>query len=408
MTSVVINLSIVPGFNSLVNDCFSDESTNILKLNKAQCKIEETDNDQKYKLIGYDKNLLNENTISTYGLCRSVIVNSDNKVICFSPPKSIPYHKFIERERKNVIAQEFVEGTMVNVFWDEKNGLTGSWEISTKNTVGATSSFFKSTPSKTFRVMFTEALQYTNLDLDFLDKKYCYSFVLQHPENRIVVRFEQPMLYLVAVYKINNEDENNITVTVVDVNETNHYNLFTKTIVKLPAIYDYSDHSELIEKFASNETNYNILGFVLYDSDTGERSKVRNPAYEEVRRLRGNQPKPQYHYLCLRRENKVSKFLEYFPEYKSAFSQFRNQVHLFTNTLFSNYISCYVKKEKKLLEFSEKYRTHMFSIHQKYKNDLKELNLYVTKNFVINYVNELPPSLLMYCLNYHLRNNTYE
>jgi hypothetical protein len=192
------------------------------------------------------------------------------------------------------------------------------------------------------------------------------------------------------------------------VNETNHYNLFTKTIVKLPATYDYSVHSELIDKFASNETNYNILGFVLYDSETGERSKVRNPAYEEVRRLRGNQPKPQYHYLCLRRENKVSKFLEYFPEYKTAFSQFRNQVHLFTNTLFSNYISCYVKKEKKLLEFSEQYRTHMFSIHQKYKDDLKELNLYVTKNFVINYVNEIPPSLLMYCLNYHLRNNTYE
>ena len=86
---------------------------------------------------------------------------------------------------------------MINVFWDSNIGLSGAWEISTRNTVGAESSFYKSPNSKTFRTMFLEAAINNNLDLDSLNKNFCYSFVLQHPENRIVVPFKAPQLYLI-------------------------------------------------------------------------------------------------------------------------------------------------------------------------------------------------------------------
>ena len=107
--------------------------------------------------------------------------------------------------------------------------------------------------------------------------------------------------------------------------------------------------------------------------------------------------------MSLRKEGKVSDFLKFYPENKKEFSSFRDQLHLFTNTLQSNYFSCYIKKEKPLLEFSEQYRTHMFNLHQKYMNELREKKLFVTNTVVINYVNELPTSLLMYCLNYQMR-----
>jgi len=45
----------------------------------------------------------------------------------------------------------------------------------------------------------------------------------------------------------------------------------------------------------------------------------------------------------------------------------------------------------------------MFKIHEIYLNELREKKFFVTDRVVINYVNELQPSLLMYCLNYHLR-----
>ena len=95
--------------------------------------------------------------------------------------------------------------------------------------------------------------------------------------------------------------------------------------------------------------------------------------------------------------------MKYYPENKVEFSKFRVQLHLFTNTLFTNYISCYIRKEKPLIEFPEQYRTHMFNIHNKYLNELKESHKFVTKTVVINHVNNIHPSLLMYCLNLQFR-----
>jgi len=393
------NLSAIPNFNDLVTGAITE--TNILKLNTVECR---TLNNQKYSVIRYLKDFLCVDHVPTYGLCRSVILNSANNVVGFAPPKSISSDKFIQLypdKNENLIAQEFVEGTMINAFWDPTIGLSGSWEISTRNTVGATSSFFKGIHNKTFRDMFLEATKETNLNLDHLNKEFSYSFVLQHPDNRIVVPFKTPTLYLVALYSIQNVDDN-VLVHSHSINYVKQLN-WGQTTIKFPKIYEWNSYSDLIEKYGSMNTSYDIVGVVVYNTLTGERMKIRNPVYEQVRNLRGNQPKLQYQYLCLRKNGKVHDFLKFYPENKKEFSSFRDQIHLFTNTLFSNYISCYIKKEKPLIEFSEQYRTHMFNIHKTYIDELREKKLFITNTFVINYVNNLHPSLLMYCLNFQMR-----
>ena len=401
MTCVRYILSNISGFTDIING--DDKSMqNILKLNKIECR---TSNNSTYRVIRYDKNLLNIDLIPSYGLCRSVVVNSINNVVAFAPPKSILCDEFIKKYSETtdgIVAEEFIEGTMINVFWDDSIGVNGAWEISTRNTVGATSSFYKGPRARTFREMFLEAAKDNQLVLDNLEKEYCYSFVVQHPENRIVVPFKKPQLYLVAVYAIHNEVDN-IYIDVKDVQDFRDTFFALNTTVMFPKIYKFDKYTDLIEKYASMNTSYDIVGVVLYNKCTGERSKIRNPAYEQVRNLRGNQPKLQYQYLSLRKEGKVGDFLKFYPENKREFSTFRDQVHLFTNTLFANYISCYIKKEKPLIEFSEQYRTHMYTLHQKYLNELREQKLFVNNSIVQKYVNELPPSLLMYCLNYQLR-----
>jgi len=395
------NLSEIPGFNQLLEPDYNDTSnSNVLKLNKIECRT----NNSTYKVIRYDKNFLCVDLIPTYGLCRSVILNSANQVVGFAPPKSLHADIFISKYPENtngIQAEEFVEGTMVNVFFDSSVGVTGSWEIATRNTVGATSRFFKSPGSKTFRQMFMEAASECKLDINNLDTELCYSFVLQHPENRIVVPFSKAQLYLVGVYKI---DINNNSVYYFDSQGTKQFfNESLGTTVKFPEIYEFNKYSDLIEKYGSMNTSYDIVGVVIYNKETGERTKIRNPVYEQVRNLRGNQPKLQYQYLCLRKEGKVKDFLKFYPENKREFSTFRDQVHLFTNTLYSNYVSCYIKKEKPLLDFSEQYRSHMFNIHQIYMNELREKKLFINSTVVQKYVNELHPSLLMYCLNFQMR-----
>jgi len=56
------------------------------------------------------------------------------------------------------------------------------------------------------------------------------------------------------------------------------------------------------------------------------------------------------------------------------------------------------------MEFTQQYRTHMFNIHQIYMKDLREKKHYINNTVVQKYVNELHPSLLMYSLNFHMRN----
>ena len=396
---MIYNLSEIPGFNDLIKPDVTYNS-NVLKLNKIECRT----NNSIYKVIRYDKNLLCTDLIPSYGLCRSIIINSANKIVGFAPPKSISPDIFIKKytENEEIEAEEFIEGTMINVFFDTSIGVTGSWEISTRNTVGATSSFYKSPGAKTFRQMFVEAASECKLDINNLEKELCYSFVLQHPENRIVVPFSKPQLYLVGVYKINNSP-NDIKVNFYDAQEYKYYFSELGTTVKFPQIYEFTKYSELIEKYGSMNTSYDIVGVVIHNKITGERSKIRNPVYEQVRNLKGNQPKLQYQYLCLRKEGKVKDFLKFYPENKKDFSSFRDQVHLFTNTLYSNYVSCYIKKEKPLLEFSDQYRTHMFNIHQIYMNELRENKKFINSTVVQKYVNELHPSLLMYCLNFQMR-----
>ena len=375
-----------------------NKPTKTLKLSTIQSK----NNGNAYKMINYEKSQLCYDNISTLGLFRSVILNKNDVVVCFSPPKSIKSDLFIKNYpeiTENIVAQEFIEGTMVNVFWDPSVGITGGWEIATRNTVGATSKFFKKDESKTFRDMFLETAQKNNLIIECLNRSYCYSFVLQHPENRIVVPFSEPQLYLVGMYSIYSEE---MRVAFYPIESVKPF-LSTNTTVKFPEVYTEKTYSDLIDKYASMNTDYKTVGVILMNNITGERAKIRNPVYEQVRQLRGNQPKLQFQYLSLRREGKVKDFLKFYPENKKDFTIFRDQVHLFTDTLLANYVSCYIKKEKPLKEYPEQFRTHMFNLHKTYMEDLKDKKLYVNNTIVINYVNDITPAKLMYSLNFHMR-----
>jgi hypothetical protein len=359
-----------------------------------------TKSNDKYRIARYNKDILTNDLIPIYGLLRSVIFNKYNQVVSFAPPKSSLADQFITKfvtKTDNIIAQEFVEGTMINVFYDS-NVLT--WKISTRNTVDAEVYFYKKENGKTFNAMFFEACEQNNFNLEMLNKKFCYSFVLQHPENRIVIPFQSPQLYLVEAYEIINAEN---VIIPQNINEIRTSGELINTNIRFPEVYDFSTYSELIEKFASANTPYNIMGIVIKNTLTNERTKIRNPIYEEVRHLKGNQTKTQYQYLHLRKEGKLPEYLKYYPESKKEFSECREKVHIFTNALHQNYLACYVRKEKPLKDYGSQFRTHMFNIHQQFINDLRPNNLFITNTIVQKYVNNLHPSLLMHSLNYNLR-----
>ena len=150
-------------------------------------------------------------------------------------------------------------------------------------------------------------------------------------------------------------------------------------------------------------TPYTVVGTVIRNTLTNQRYKIRNPSYEHVKELRGNQPKSQFQYLALRKNGRVHEFLQYYPEYSDEFSRYRNQVHKFTETLHNNYVKCYIKKEKPLGQFPKQFRQHMYILHQSYINNLKPISEVIDKKKVIEYINNMLPEYLMYGINFEYR-----
>jgi hypothetical protein len=393
-----INNINISGLFHNINSDESKTNLNNLKIDSKEWVI----NNKKYQILKYDKDFLNYDMIEKTGLIRSIILNEKGDIISFSPPKSISYDNFINKYKvENCWGEEFIEGTMINMFFDS---ITDEWEIATKGTIGGRVSYFRNgeQEKKTFRTMFLEATNKAKMEFDLLNKDYCYSFVLQHPENRIVCPIREIKIYLTAVYKINND-----TLIINEVNKAEYKQKFEETDVKFPEIYEMNDFTTLGEKFASMNTSYDIMG-VVYKTN-GARCSLLNPNYIQVKSLRGNQPKLQYTYLSLRKEAKVKDYLKFYPEHKIEFSLFRQQLHLFTHSLHSNYMKCYVFKEKPLSEFPKQFRHHMFTIHQDcYLAELREKQEKVTLWVVINYLNDLHPAKLMYVLNYNIRKNVLD
>ena len=149
---------------------------------------------KKYDIVKYKKENLNVNTYDSYGLCRSIILD-ENKICVFSPPKSLDKDMFINYYKENeCIAEEFIEGTMINLFYDFT---INKWEISTKSSVGGNIKFFKNQPL--FSELFKDVCEHLGVNVDNFDKNYCYSFVMQHPDNNIVIPIIEKSLYLLAI-----------------------------------------------------------------------------------------------------------------------------------------------------------------------------------------------------------------
>ena len=208
-------------FNS---DKFNEKVVDDLELN-----LKYRDNFYTFK---YKKNHLHTNNVNALGLFRSVVFNNYD-LLCFAPMKSLTKEDYLKNntmEASNV--EEFVEGTMINCFFDK---ISKQWDITTKSVVGADTKFSKD-QEKCFKEMFDEAFQKMNLSWDMFQREHIYSFVLQHPLNKIVCEIKEPTLYLVDVFYVSNT-MNSVQIKATDYRNNN---AFTRLLqhVKTPKHYE--------------------------------------------------------------------------------------------------------------------------------------------------------------------------
>lgn len=369
------------------NNDFNDETVDKLHLS---LKYKEN-----FYILKYKKEHLNVSNKENLGIFRSVLFDKYD-LISFSPIKSIEEDEFFKKVNLyDCNAEELVEGTMINCFFNKHSNM---WELTTKTIVGAETSFTKG--GNTFKSMFEEAFQKHNLTWDVFNSDYIYSFVLQHPENKIVNIIGEPTLYLVDVFCVSNT----IDTTHVHYVDFRHHIATSKITdyVNTPKQIDIKDKdmANIKRFYCSNNSSYSTMGIVFKHGFY--RYKLRNPSYEYLKKLKGNSPKLQYQYLSLRKEGKVKEFLRYFPNYKESFTVFRNQLHNATATLWKNYISCYVRHDAHLRDYGYQYRPHMISLHNDYLNKYLPEKRCISRHVVISYINTLETPRLMHLINYNI------
>ena len=401
----------------------SDEIEKTLNSLKLTMKNWKTDTGM-YSIIKYDKQAfgLVQEDYETIGLLRSVVVDDTGRIVAYSPPKCLSITE--QREKSfndnNIMtapsdsttnewcAEEFVEGTMINMFYS-KTEAGEAWEIATKSTVGGNVVFYAPKNPKdtveirdkdTFRNMFFETCAKLGFKYEELPKEFMYSFVLQHPKNRIVLPINDAAIYIIGVYSINND-----TLDITQLSTAGFVEKYGCGVILKPKQLFADNYSMegFKSEYASMNASYNTMGVVFCNMVTGDRMKIRNPTYEMVKNLKGGEQKLQLQYLTLRHGGRVAEYLKMYPEYKGDFAVFRNQLHGFTRSLHQNYLDCFVFKKQAFSEFPQQYKKFMSGLHKKYLEELREIKGSVTFSYVVEFVNTQNPMFLMYSLNYVVR-----
>lgn len=381
---------------------------------RTKCK-DLGDVENGYTIVRYDKSSIDMKDVgnaTTLGLVRSAIISKEGKLVCYSPPKSIQWEDFQSSEHYTScvpIIEEYIEGTMINMFWDE---YAQTWEYATKNTIGCKKSFLytdffqnQTVPPKTFEDMFLEAYYYNALHYIHFDKTKCYSFVLQHPDNRIVSYVSEPRLYLIACYKIENnnviiDDLSDIKFQIMNlVNEKKYPN-----VIRFPIKYEYSTN---VEDF-SNHPDYNVMGIVIKNPKTGYYSKIRNNTYMNVKKMIGNSPSLLYRFVRLLKENLLNEYISMFPEHHIYFYQYQCFVSNYVVMLESYYRHIYILKTDINIYFTKDKKHHvnmvyhLKQLHKKYLAEKSEGGDSYRKVNVDEYIVDMDVDNLYYALlQYH-------
>lgn len=352
----------------------------------------------EYTLVRYTKPL-QDPALSAY---RSVVYKG-NQLVAFSPPKSIPFGDFrIYTHHESAVAREFVDGTMLYVWFDQK------WHVSTRSCLSADKIFRRGadpvpridrpvllndppTPQELFAsyvakydMAYPEAPFYNSLRRDCT-----YVFSLLDPSSFNVVKPLALEVYLVSVYRITTGN----MVDPVDLDQ-----IAPELKVNTPTVYWFDHYLDIQEQV--EQRTFEFKGFMFYNKTTGQRSKVMNPAFLRIHTVLS--AKPNFNEIMLehvlaKTENEIVALHETFAEHSHAL---KNNLARFINKLYTSYIECFVRKEKAHKDYNAPYREHLYALHGMYFR-MRHASIRINKKIVTDYVWGLKAHELTHALAVH-------
>lgn len=347
----------------------------------------ETEHSDDRILIRYhrDKSDMSNDIVK---FCRGVIFDGKSgKLVCSNFQGKSQPGPSLQYLHESVITK-VIDGTMVNLYH-----YRGKWHLSTKGCLDAHTSFWASNYS--FGELFQDIWQ---PDANLLNPDCCYSFVLQHPENRIVTTVTEPALYLVQVRNLTTGE---VCTPFLDMPK--HTMVPPCSIIKLPTRHYFATQAELDGHITG--LTHEHPGFMVITPDH-QRFKIDNPEYVRVSVLRGNTPDRLHNMLKLGKTDintngLVEEYLTYYPEDTEIWEQ----VEILTRRCLGSLLYYYnrVMKQHRYTPIPVHLRPSIHILHEIYRNKKQTSTtpFRITHRVIKGYFHSLPANQQTTVLNRH-------
>ena len=281
-----------------------------------------------------------------------VVINRETlKIVCYSFDKCKEDDVFDETlDVNNLYIEPTYEGTLIRVYYTNE-----TWHISTKKMINAMNARWISKKSfgQLFLELFDEAL------FNHLNKNYCYSFLMSHVDNSVVIKYSNNFLiHLCTVDLVENRE------VEVDIGISKNNRVKIDTI----------NHFEELK----NNENSTEIGFMLIDMNY-KRQKINKKIYIKYRDLWGNTNNRLYRYLHLRRHySLLMEYLDYFKDDKDTFLKYEHYLINISNFILDVYRSRHVSKTIQKLPFYLRdiiYKIHGMYLASKNKVVFQDVNV---------------------------------
>lgn len=292
--------------------------------------------------------------------CNGIIMSKDTlEIACYSFNKCSDQLTMPHNLDKNKLYYEnAVEGTLIRLFY-----FNNTWMISTKKCIDASKARWLS--NRSFLDLFeeTEQLMGTCItDLENINKDYCYSFILVHPENNIVIKYTEPYIYHIASRNMKTFKEEEIDLGIPKI---------PKTFLEIKNLEAF------IEGVIVSQT-LTYEGVVFIDENYN-RWKLRTAFFNRARELWGNTNNRMFRYMELRKDaNLLHEYLIYYPMDKELFYTYEYKIKTLASDILHNYIGKHVSKNIKTLPFYYTkiiYKLHGDFFKSKIKTDINKVGM---------------------------------
>ncbi len=276
-----------------------------------------------YLICGTESTPYTENWMKE---CNGLILERDtNRIVCYTFDKMDDFGEDVVDSRIDPATAHFeisVEGALMRLFYYQ-----GQWILSTKKCINARRSHWLS--KKSFHEMFEEV--YPMSQMNRLNENHCYSFVLCHPENQMVVHYEKG-----AVYHIATRDMQTFQEIDIDIG-----------IEKVPKMEIVNGDISLLSTLKTTE-NLSYEGYLLVDGNY-RRQKFQSVIFKRARELWGNTNQRFYRYLEIRKlgPSIMAEYLSYMPHEKTSFIENEKKMVDLGVFIWNEYMDRHIRKTGK-------------------------------------------------------------